>query len=610
MGADEAPPIEQGEERGVASTPAPGTDSDVPAPATIPPVRKPPPVVGVLASVERLRTHVATLPLNLDVPGVLDARREREKLLAQFDDYLLPRLRRRDAPLLAVIGGSTGAGKSTLTNSLVRRMVSRSGVLRPTTRSPVLVHHPMDSGAFLSQRILPGLTRVTSEAPEPSQPIDPYAPRVTGLRLVPHDGLAPGLAIIDAPDIDSLVETNRELAVQLLAAADLWVFVTTATRYADAMPWQMLRQAVDRGVAVAIVMDRIPPDSMHDLRIHLATLLSQRGLSSTPVFTIPESELSDGFLPWELVSPLLTWLRRIAADSDSRALVANRTLNGVLASIPDRARQLAVAADQQAAAHRQLRADLENVFAAARTTLLQRLVNGSLLRGDVLTRWQAFIGGEFVRRLDAPAAMIGDRVPGAVRSDPDEEDGPGVSGPVTEAVVSAVEASARAAADQVLERWQQRPAGASLLVARASLLTPSELDVELAKLGNQWQERILTVASEMLENAVDEESELDAGTVADVLAVLCVNERLERGDSTDAGGPGAAAAPRILGAVLGEDQVREAAAELRTDLAARARVILDAERVRLERVLMGGFSEGGRGAALRSAAAVVEEALR
>ncbi len=66
-------------------------------------------------------------------------------LRAQLDDYVLPRLRSQDAPLLTVVGGSTGAGKSTLVNSIVGQMVSRSGVLRPTTRSPVLVHHPDDA---------------------------------------------------------------------------------------------------------------------------------------------------------------------------------------------------------------------------------------------------------------------------------------------------------------------------------------------------------------------------------------------------------------------------------------------------------------------------------
>ena len=40
---------------------------------------------------------------------------------------------------------------------------------------------------------------------------------------------------------------NRELAAQLLAAADLWLFVTTAARYADAVPWDLLRTAARPG---------------------------------------------------------------------------------------------------------------------------------------------------------------------------------------------------------------------------------------------------------------------------------------------------------------------------------------------------------------------------
>ena len=71
----------------------------------------------------------------------------------------MPRLRDIDAPVLAVVGGSTGAGKSTLVNSLVGVEVTRAGVLRPTTRSPVLVHHPDAVRWFEDDRVLGSLAR-------------------------------------------------------------------------------------------------------------------------------------------------------------------------------------------------------------------------------------------------------------------------------------------------------------------------------------------------------------------------------------------------------------------------------------------------------------------
>src|SRR5215207_2406814 len=108
-----------------------------------------------------------------------------------------------DAPLLAVVGGSTGAGKSTLVNSLVGTRVTETGVLRPTTRSPVLVHHPADADWFGQDRLLPDLERVHSPTTDPS-----------ALQLVPASSVPPGLAILDAPDVDSIEESNRALAAQ------------------------------------------------------------------------------------------------------------------------------------------------------------------------------------------------------------------------------------------------------------------------------------------------------------------------------------------------------------------------------------------------------------
>src|SRR5829696_883068 len=218
--------------------------------------------------------------LELEIAGVDEARRVRAEVVAQIEDYLLPRLRSMDAPLLMVVGGSTGAGKSTLVNSLVGTSVSPSGVLRPTTRAPVLVCHPDDVAWFEDDRVLPGMSRTTG-APAGGG----------GLELAPTPALRAGLALLDSPDIDSVVEANRALSRQLLAAADAWLFVTTAARYADAVPWELLQAARDRGTAISLVLDRVPPEAVAEVGEHLRAMVAERGLGDTPLLVVPETTL-------------------------------------------------------------------------------------------------------------------------------------------------------------------------------------------------------------------------------------------------------------------------------------------------------------------------------
>src|SRR5215208_3008508 len=151
----------------------------------------------------RLRDDLSAVRLDLAVPGADEARRARNDLVAQVDDYLLPRLAQMDAPALIVVGGSTGAGKSTLLNSLVGSVVSPAGVLRPTTRAPLLAFHPDDVRWFEGDRILPGLARTTG-AGGGSDPRHGRSGPVEGLtlgaslRLVPTPSLTPGLALLDS----------------------------------------------------------------------------------------------------------------------------------------------------------------------------------------------------------------------------------------------------------------------------------------------------------------------------------------------------------------------------------------------------------------------------
>ncbi|MFD0867059.1 ABC transporter, partial [Tessaracoccus lubricantis] len=226
----------------------------------------------------------AQFPLPLD--GAESLRSLAGSLAHQVRDYLLPRASKLDAPLLAVVGGSTGAGKSTIVNSLLRAEVTRPGVLRPTTKSPVLICHSDDEAWFRSDKVLPGLVRTDTQLHDSR-----------ALHLVAFPDLPPGLALLDAPDIDSVDDANRALARQLLLAADLWVFVTSAARYADAVPWDYLHQAQQRNTMLSVVVNRCPPGAIAQVAGHLAQMLAERGLASAKLFAIAERPLGhDGLL--------------------------------------------------------------------------------------------------------------------------------------------------------------------------------------------------------------------------------------------------------------------------------------------------------------------------
>ncbi|MEK8225140.1 hypothetical protein NKG05_01900 [Oerskovia sp. M15] len=144
---------------------------------------------------------------------------------------------------------------------------------------------------FSTDRVLPGLARVTGAADHS----DPSGSN-RSVRLVASEVLPPGLALLDAPDIDSVVVENRELAAQLLGAADLWLFVTTAARYADAVPWDLLHDAARRRAQVALVLDRVDAGA-EAVGADLHRLAAENGLGHAPIFLVPEVPLVDGMLP-------------------------------------------------------------------------------------------------------------------------------------------------------------------------------------------------------------------------------------------------------------------------------------------------------------------------
>lgn len=549
-----------------------------------------------------LRDALGGVRLPLDLPGRTDALALARGAVAQLDDYVLPRLARLDAPLLAVVGGSTGAGKSTLVNSLIGRVVSAPGVIRPTTRSPVLVHHPDDTPWFSTDRILPGLARSTGAAHDPHT-----------LQVVPEETLPPGLALLDAPDVDSVVAENRALAAQLLAAADLWLFVTSAARYADAVPWEYLRAAAERHAVVAVVLDRVPPAAMGDVPAHLGALMGERGLGSSPLFAVPETEVDAlGLLPDAAVSPIRQWLAELAADAAARNRVVLQTLDGAVAALITQAPRIAQAAREQEAALDLLRTDAEKPFAEAVRTIGVQTQDGSLLRGEVLTRWHDFVGtGEFFRAVEQRIGWLRDRVMAAVRGEPKQADD------VRIAVESGLEVLIREHGTAAVERaeaaWQGHPAGRTLLAGLSvDLSRPSaEFATETARAIRGWQSDVLelvrSVGASKKSTARFWALGVNGVGVALMILVFAHTGGLVGAEIGVAGGT-AVLAQRVLEAIFGEDAVRRLAKQAKVDLDARVEALVAGELARFLDVLTDVDLRPGQADALTAVVAQVATA--
>jgi hypothetical protein len=418
----------------------------------------------LLEALSQARDVAAGISLPLALPSAGSARRSAAALVAQLDDYLLPRLGQLDAPTLAVVGGSTGAGKSTLVNSLVRAPVSTAGVLRPTTHTPVLVCHPVDAPWFAGPNLLPGLSRAHSHHDGHGAADDP------GLEVVMAPALNPGLALMDVPDIDSVVASNRRLAAELLAAADKWLFLTTASRYADAVPWETLRQARERGVPVAMVLDRVPLEQASEVALHLAKMLTSQNLGEAPLFIIPESTLDgQGMLPGQRVAPVRTWLDSLARDPARRAAVTRRTVDGAVRFVRSGLGELSVAVDEQVAAGEDLAGHVRSAYSKANDATQEAFTDGSLLGGDVsLAWWEELAPYTASRRgLHAPR----ERRRRARPSPADRVTRAAVGREIQEAILTAVTVllteSAAGADQRTQTAWREHPAGRDLLADAA-----------------------------------------------------------------------------------------------------------------------------------------------
>lgn len=429
-------------------------------------------------------TQLATV-LNRRVVAAPDPQRAERaaQLRRHVEEYLAPRSADLSAPLVVVLLGSTGVGKSSLFNTIAGASLSESGLIRPTTRRPVALVHPDDASAFTAAAPLAGLT----ERDQLDIRVDP--------------AIEPGLMIVDAPDFDSVERSNRDLAVELLEAADLVIFVTTVVRYADQVPWDILARARQRGVPLLAVINRMPTDPdeeaevMADYRalIQRGELDRQGAFGELEVVSVAEGAVDpsiDG-LSRESVAPILEAIERLRHDSEQRRAIARRSLDNALAGLPEAVEPIAVEVEHEQAAAASLRQLLESNYRTARDQLNLEIENGTFLRSEVLRQWLDFVNaGPLARYLSEGVGRVAAAIRNLIRPAPTGP-APDVREAALSDLVTSVVRHSDTAASTTASAWADDPHGARALTEDGGLWGSShQLGGELNQELSEWMEEI------------------------------------------------------------------------------------------------------------------------
>ena len=574
------------------------------------------------AALLALRRRIVDVNLVFETEGAEATRAERRKLLSQIDDYLLPRIRQSEAPILVALVGSTGAGKSTLVNSIVGAQVSATGIRRPTTNSPVLACHPDEADWFAENVFLPTVPRVRQEGLARSG-------RDGLLVLAASEGMPKGVALLDTPDIDSVVSAHRDFAHQFLDASDLWLFMTTASRYADAAVWELLEYAKERGAALGIVLSRVPPSSGAELTAHFGAMLEANGLGENDRFVINETVITDSRLPAEVSAPVRGWLKDTAVRADRRVAVLTQTMAGALDTFRSRVPALAAEVEAQLVIRSDLKAAVEGAYAAGLAEADEALADGSLLRGEILARWQDFAGtGELLRGLQAPRGRQSRQrrrgVPARARS---------LKSALRTGIESLILSVADRAAEESVRRWRNHPAGVALLdafaaaeaseswtgsqfAADAGLIfgtaeampadvpdadgdspagplrqatlplahSSADLQTRAVRAVSAWQDDVMRLvkAESVTKRSIARVMSFDDDSLATVLIVAMLGQR----DADAAPAEGTGAVPQLLlTSLFGAGPLREIGSKARADLRERMRRLFDEEMLRFVEVI-------------------------
>jgi len=525
-----------------------------------------PTVQHQISQVARLRAALDALAeqverFRFDLPSAERARRRelKEELDRSIRGYLIPRLGDLDGDVVAVVVGSTGSGKSTLVNTLARRKITETGAVRPTTTTPVVWCHTDRSDVYR----------------------DGFLDAVNPTIVADEDPMLRGVTLVDAPDFDSVVTEHREIAEDLLAVADLCVFVTSAQRYADAVPWEFLEQATRRGVPTMFVINRLPRDGRHGIVSDYRRHLSTHGIAHDRVtlVEIEEQNVEGGMLPGATVSSITSELERLGDPVDRHRVLIDAT-RGTVGDVVTRSGALASEVREDAAEARALAAVARSAYEDEYDEVTRSVANGTLIRKEVAARWQKFLGtGKFMK-------AVGDRLGslGRIFSEKPSQ----VDPDARRAFATEVERHLDAAAARSASAWELDRAGKALLEEGRLWRSTPGIEERLETTMEEW---VVDVGALVSEQGGDRKRRaqigslgVNAAAVVAMVAIFSQTGGLTGGELGVAAGA-AALQQKLLEQAFGTAEVRAMVSGARDALLERLKGIFDDEAGRfVERV--------------------------
>ncbi len=198
--------------------------------------------------IKQLNLLCVSVPDNFD-PDILKKLTELAKEKFSKLYFLVDGMER---PANVLLAGGTGVGKSTIFNTLLGEDISKVSRKRATTFNPLIGYNTAKKSVFSSSNFLPHFSHVHENVEQNKE----STPTMIHIQ---KESIDKNIALIDAPDFDSVFKENAYTAAALFDLADVVLFVFDINKYKDDILWERgIKKISQHNSNIIFVLNKLP----------------------------------------------------------------------------------------------------------------------------------------------------------------------------------------------------------------------------------------------------------------------------------------------------------------------------------------------------------------